>query len=140
MKTTHYFPHDTNARNDTKLQKLFMQEGLKGLGLFWCIVEMIYENNGRLLIDEIPTYAFTLHCEPNEIMALITKYKLFKRDKKWFFSVTAIDRLNEIKQRSESAKIGALKRWGNANAMQTQNDGNAINKSKVNKIKGKYGL
>jgi len=47
-----YFSHDYNARNDTKLVKVFMKYQLKGIGAYWCIIEMLYEEGGYLLRSE----------------------------------------------------------------------------------------
>jgi hypothetical protein len=40
-----YFPHDTNASNDRKLQALLSLRGLAGLGFYWYLVEQIYKED-----------------------------------------------------------------------------------------------
>jgi hypothetical protein len=45
-KDTFWFRHDSNARNDHKLIKLRRLRGLEGLGLYWCLVEILRESPG----------------------------------------------------------------------------------------------
>jgi hypothetical protein len=43
MKETYYFSHDYNARNDEKIIKLIQKEGWEAYGIYWAVVEKIYE-------------------------------------------------------------------------------------------------
>ena len=51
MKDLQYITHDLGARNDPKLLKLQMEMGGQGLAIFWCLVEMLWENDGYLPTD-----------------------------------------------------------------------------------------
>jgi hypothetical protein len=135
MKQTTYFPHDINSRNDPKIQKLIKDHGYAALGIFWCVVEMLYENNGQLLADEIDTYAFSLSCDPKLLKTVLFHSKLFKREKKIIFSESQTKRMKAIHEKSEKAKYSASKRWGDANAMRTHSDGNAIKEIKLKEKK-----
>jgi hypothetical protein len=141
-KDTFYFSHDYGARKDPKLIKLCINHDLYGIGLYWCLIELLYEQGGYLLMTELETYAFELRTECERITELITEYNLFKNDGEKFWSESVLRRLEEREKRSESARNSALKRWGNqevnANAMRTQCDGNAIKerKGKERKEKG----
>ena len=42
MKKMYYFQHDYNARNDPKLQALIVEMGVAGIGIYWCLVEMLF--------------------------------------------------------------------------------------------------
>jgi hypothetical protein len=137
MKDTQYFPHDTNARNDTKIQKLLMKHGMAGIGLYWCLIEMLYEQDGKLPLADMETYAFALRSDSEFLNEVISGFGLFKKNKSHFWSESANKRLNEIKNRSNSARRSAYARWGNANAMQSHNDSNAIKESKVKESKRK---
>lgn len=47
-----YFPHDCNAFNDVKIEKLTARHGIAGYGVFWYLLEKIYnESNAVLTID-----------------------------------------------------------------------------------------
>ena len=72
-----YFSHDYNARNDLNMKKLFMGEGLSGIGLYWCLVEMLYEKNGYIDLDYIPIIAFDLRTTEETVHRVIDNYELF---------------------------------------------------------------
>ena len=48
-----FFKHDLYARNDPKLLRLRMTHGLEGIGAYWCIVEMMYEQGGKILLEDL---------------------------------------------------------------------------------------
>lgn len=132
-----YFTHDYNARNDLSVKKLFMSEGLAGIGLYWCLVEMLYEKNGYIDINCIPTIAFDLRTTEEKINEIIDKYNLFSRNKTKFFSKSVLKRLNVRNEKSEKARKSAEKRWvkshneSNANEMRTHNESNAIKEKEI---------
>lgn len=141
MKTTFYFSHDIDARNDEKIQDLLMKMGYEGLGLYWSLVEMLYSMDGKGELDKINTYAFALRTDSEKLKTLINI--VFEKNNKYFWSNTILQRLKKIEEKSKKAKLSAKKRWTkqsnptNADAMQTHSEGNAnkVNKSKVNKNK-----
>ena len=129
-----YFSHDYNARNDLNMKKLFMGEGLSGIGLYWCLVEMLYEKNGYIALDYIPIIAFDLRTTEETVHRVIDKYELFRKNDTHFFSNSVLKRLEMRNEKSEKAKSSANARWNNANALRTHSESNAI---KENKIKEK---
>jgi len=134
QKNRFYFSHDYNSRNDPKLQELLMDLGYEGLGIFWCLVEMLYAQDGYLLLDKCERYAFALRTESEKIKKVIEI--AFKNDEKQFWSDTVLERLEIRKIKSNKAKESAITRWNNANAMRTQSDGNAIKERKGKERKG----
>ena len=56
-----------------------MDLGMSGIGLYWCIVECLYENNGYLDLDQINLLAYELRVEKKLIEDLIDNYDLFKK-------------------------------------------------------------
>lgn len=44
-KDAFYFPHDAGARNDPEMLHLRRKHGYEGIGIYWCIVEMLREAN-----------------------------------------------------------------------------------------------
>lgn len=130
MKDSYYFPHDYHARHDPKLEKLRMKMGCEGVGIFWCLVEMLYEENGYLEISELDIYSKSLNAENSKILEVIENYGLFTVNEGRFYSDTLLKRLEHLTLKREKAKESAISRWS-ANAMRTHSDGNAIKESKV---------
>lgn len=114
MKDTFYFQHDYNARNDPKLQRVLMELGASGIGVFWCIVEMLYEQGGYMPLDDYKSIAFALHVENKLVQSIINDYDLFQNDNEVFWSQSAIDRLNKRKDIAEKRKQAAEARWNSA--------------------------
>ena len=137
MKETYYFSHDYNARNDRKMQRLIMKQGVEGVGIFWCIVEMLYEEGGSMLLSECERIAFELRTDCERINFVLLESELFENDGKTFWSNSVLDRINKRKEKSVKAKESADKRWAYANALRLECDGNAIKDSKPKETKPK---
>lgn len=125
MKETYYFQHDFNARNDPKLQNVLMEHGCAGIGVFWCIVEQLHEQDGILPLDGIKGIAFALHVEPKVVESIIHDFDLFEHDEESFWSESVNKRLQKRVEIQEKRKKAAQHRWGekckcNANAMHMQ--------------------
>lgn len=139
-KDTFYFSHDYNARNDAKIKKLISKHGFLGYGLFWAIVEDLY-NNANALPTDYDSIAFDLRTDSETIKSIVTNFDLFVFDKDTFGSLSIETRLKERNEKSVKARESALKRWSklkdDANALPTQSDSNAIKESIVNENKEK---
>lgn len=129
MKNSYFFPHDYHARHDPKLAELLLTMGCEGVGIYWCLVEMLYENNGYLEVEKIPFYAKLLNTSLENIEKLVNNYKLFTKKTKFFTSPTLLVRLKQINAKRKKARSSAKVRW-DAIAMQSQCEGNAIEKEK----------
>lgn len=136
-----FFSHDYNSRSDPKLQKLQMKLGLKGIGAYWCIVEMLYEEGGYLPLTEYERITFELRTEYDFIKSVIQDYDLFKNDGIKFWSESAIDRLKLRSEKSEKARQSINKRWVKyeriTDVLQKKYDSNTI-KVKESKENIKY--
>ena len=120
MKDLQYITHDLGARNDPKLLKLQMEMGGQGLAIFWCLVEMLWENDGYLPTD-YDALAFNLRwATAQEVERVVTMYGLFIHDdnERLFWSQSALERIAQKKQRlsvrEASARNAANVRWGRA--------------------------
>jgi hypothetical protein len=148
-KESFYFSHDFGARNDPKLQKVLMKLGHEGKSVFWDLIEIIYEQGGKLLLSECDNYAFALRTTEGCILSLINDFDLFKNDGKYFWSDSINDRLNKRNAKSIKAKESAIFRWEkhaneqnknanahdkNAFALPKESERNTIKNNKVNKI------
>ncbi len=110
--------------------------GMEGIGLYWCIIEFLYENNGYLTLDDdMEMLVYELRIDKEKILKLIENYDLFKIFKNKFFSQSVLNRLQEIEELSKSNREKAMKRWGkrketrhtngNTENMQEESNGNA---------------
>ena len=134
MKETFYFPHDYNAMQDEKIKMLIRKHGMEGYGIFWAIVEMLY-NNANALRTDYEGIAFDVRTNCEKIESIVNDFDLFIVDGDTFGSMSIERRLNERKEKSRKAKESASYRWNNANALRTECDGNAIKERKGKEIK-----
>jgi len=137
MKDSYYFSHDYNSRNDPKLQEVLMTFGMEGIGLFWCVVEMMYEEGGKLKLDKCDSYAFALRTDTNVLRKLINV--CFECDETYFWSDSVNERLEKRAEKSQKARESVMARWNknNTNVLRSQYDSNTIKERKGKEIKEK---
>ena len=111
MKDTLYFPHDYNARRDPKLIRLTQKHGLSGIGAYWCIIELLYERDGKIPTDEYSCISFELHEERELIESVILDFGLFENDGNFFWSNSVNARLDKRKEISDKRKSAIATRW-----------------------------
>lgn len=111
-KKVNYFSHDYSARNDAKIISLRRKTGMEGLGIFWALVEMLYENGGELSADDenLENLAYEWRCEVEKIKIVIFNCNLFVVENWKFFSKSVNERLKKIENVSERRKE-AWKKW-----------------------------
>lgn len=136
-KETYYFSHDFHARSDPKLIRVAMKHKMTGVGVYWCIIEMLYENEGLLLLSDCERIAYELKEDIELINSIVKNFDLFHADATTFWSDSAIERTNIRTEKSNKASDSAKIRWANANAKRTHSEGNAIKDSIVKDIKEK---
>ena len=137
MTETFYFSHDYNSRTDEKIKRLIRKHGMLGYGLFWAIVEDLY-NNANVLRTDYDGIAYELHIDTETIRSIINDFNLFEIKDNEFGSLSVQSRLDKRVEKSDKARKSANKRWSNnANAMRTQCDSNAIKERKGKENKGK---
>lgn len=128
-KETYYFSHDYNARGDRKMMALRKKEGMNGVGIYWCVIEMLYEEGGYMLLTEYENIGFELRVKPEIVRRIVCNYELFQVDGEKFWSESLLQRLEDRNTKSGKAKESALEGWkrrkGDANALRTHCDGNA---------------
>lgn len=110
-----YFSHDEGARNDPKLVKVLMRLGQAGKGVYWDLVEMLYEQGGYLPLAECESYAFALRTECDLILKLVNDFGLFASDGERFWSETALDRI-QMRNAKTEARAAAGAKGGKARA------------------------
>lgn len=132
-KETFWFSHDHNSRSDRKMLNLRMKHGMEGVGVYWCIVEMLYEENGYISHGDYERIAFELQTNIERITSVINDFDLFDKNSDNFWSNSAINRLKIRKNKSESAKESVRIRWElekkrkeDTNVLQSNYDSNTI--------------
>lgn len=135
QKDTFYFSHDYTARTDPKIKQLLVKYGYLGYGVFWAIVEDLY-NNANALPTDYDSIAFDLHTDEKVIKSIVNDFDLFIIKDGFFGSMSIQKRLELRNEKSQKARESAFKRWNkDANALQTQSECNAIKESKEKEIK-----
>jgi len=140
-----YFAHDTFSREDEKLQNVIMEWGYEGIGIYWCLIELLYENGG-VLQKQYERIAFALRTDKDKIKRIIEDYGLFDFDKN-VSSKSVNQRIKRILNKSEKARKSVMQRWHKIHKQQPNNDNTNVlptyskrntiklNKSKLNKSK-----
>lgn len=130
---TYYFAHDYGARNDPKLQRMMLEmEGCDGVGIYWCLVEMLYEQGGRLRLQDLKAIAYQLHTPSARVEQVIKNFDLFENDGETFWSKSLDIRFAERQRISELRTKAIQTRWQkNTNVLQMNEN------SDTNKIKEK---
>lgn len=129
MSDTFYFSHDYNTRSDEKIKKLIYEHGFEGYGLYWAIIEELYQNANAMRL-ECERIAYELRTDKERIASIINDFDLFVVDGEFFHSKSIEKRLKMRSEKSRKASESAKARWSNANAMRTHSERNAIKESK----------
>jgi hypothetical protein len=157
-KEAYYFSHDANARQDEKILMLRAEHGWEGYGIYWALIEMMFESGDSCLSHSkvkgiAVSYNIDITLLKNVINTCIIE-ELFNTNEEKFWSESLIKRkskYHEIKQKkSEAGKKGMEKRWRNKDSNNDViTDDNSVitkdnkgkeskgNKSKVNESKVK---
>jgi hypothetical protein len=141
-KDTFYFSHDYNSRNDEKIKALIFKHGLKGYGIFWAIIEELY-NNANELQTNYERIAFELREDIIVVKSVIEDFQLFVINDNYFGSMSVKTRLEERANKSKKASDSVNKRWElqrlkeleNTNVLPPNNDSNTIKERKGKEIK-----
>lgn len=145
-KDSQYFSHDFNARNDPKLQEVLMHLGCEGIGVYWCLVELLHEQGGHLRIQDIGGTAYALHVDEQVVDRVVREFGLFEvqEEMQTFTSKSVLNRMERRKEvseaRREAGRRGGLARSANfrssnSQAIGTESEAIAwlLNKNKLNK-------
>lgn len=138
MKKT-YLQHQSNSFTDIKIIKMRSKLGIESYGIFWALLELLFNEENKLCVDDYSVLAFSLQCDADKLKSVIEDFDLFVIEDDCFYSKRLNNHIDTINSKSIKAKESASKRWNNANAMQTQSDSNAsrVEYSKEEKSKVK---
>jgi hypothetical protein len=135
-ENTFYFSHDFNARSDQKIKRMLMRYGMQGYGIYWAIIEDLYQNANAMRTD-YESIAFELRVDCDLVKSILNDFNLFVFDGENFGSLSVEKRMQERLNKSAKARESAFKRWDDATAMRTHTDRNAIKERKGKEKKRK---
>lgn len=115
-KDVFYFTHDFGARNDPKLLAVSRRYGLAGIGLYWCVIEMLYEQGGSLELNSLDSIGYQLHDDDSIINSLVNDFGLFETDGKMFWSESVNKRLDRRAEIAGKRRQAAQNRWKGSEA------------------------
>ena len=138
MKKT-YLQHQSNSFTDIKIIKMRSNLGIESYGIFWALLELLFNEENKLCIDDYSVLAFSLQCDADKLKSVIEDFDLFVIEDGCFYSKRLNNHIDTINSKSIKAKESASKRWNNANAKRTHSDSNAsrVEYSKEDKSKVK---
>lgn len=115
-KDAFYFSHDSNARNDIKMIKLRRNLGMEGVGIFWCLIEILRENqSNKLKISDLRDISYDFQVKEELIKEVVNNYGLFKISGDQFYSqrlCKSMSYWNKSKRvLSDAGKKGNAIRW-----------------------------
>ena len=138
-ENTFYFSHDFSARVDQKIKRLLMRHGMLGYGVYWAIIEDLYQN-ANAMRTHYESIAFELRVDCDLVKSVLNDFELFVFDGENFGSLSVERRMQERINKSAKARQSAFKRWNDASAMRTHSDGNAIKESKEKEKENKVNI
>lgn len=144
-KDVYYFSHDSNARNDEKILMLRAEHGWEGYGLYWALIEMMFEaTDTSLYHSKIKGLAMSYNIDITVLQCVINSAiteGLFVSDGEKFWSESLIKRkavFHESRQKkSDAGKKGMAVRWGSDNTVITSNNTVITENNKGKEKKGK---
>jgi hypothetical protein len=136
-KDAYYFPHFSNARNDSKIVKLRRIYGPEGYGIFFMLLEVLREQTEfKLPLNSIEDLSYEWHTSKEKVLSIINDFDLFNISDNQFFSPKLVFYLQPYLEKSKRARSAALKRWNNANAYtNAMLPDNKCNASKIKETK-----
>jgi uncharacterized protein YdaU (DUF1376 family) len=124
MKKT-YFLHESTSFQDYKIIKMRSKLGIESYGIFWAVLELLFNEENKLCIDDYDALAFSLQCDSTKLKQVIEDFDLFVLEDGCFYSKRLNSHIEDINNKSIKAKESASKRWDNATAMRSHSDSNA---------------
>jgi len=113
-----YFPHDSNARQDTKILKLRIKHGWAGYGLYWGIIEALRDqDNYSFDANEPELISLAVGCSVDELIPVLEtciEVGLLVNEDGEIYSKSLkrrMEHVNEIREkRREAGRKGSMAR------------------------------
>lgn len=99
MKRNFYLQHSLMAMNDPRMRNLTEEEGLKGLGAYWIIIEKLaLLPEPRAQLEYLRPFCSSKKISFAYLTKIILEYELFKLEEDGYFSA---EELNPVKKREK---------------------------------------
>lgn len=99
MKRNFYLQHSLMAMNDPRMRNLTEEEGLKGLGAYWIIIEKLaLLPEPRAQLEYLRPFCSSKKISFAYLTKIILEYELFKLEEDEYFSA---EELNPVKKREK---------------------------------------
>ena len=110
MKKT-YLQHQSNSFTDIKIIKMRSKLGIESYGIFWALLELLFNEENKLCIDDYSVLAFSLQCDADKLKSVIEDFDLFIIEDGCFYSKRLNEHIDNINSKSLKAKESVNKRW-----------------------------
>ena len=83
---------------------------MSGVGIYWCIVEMLREENEYSMnIEDVPDIAYELQCDEKTVYDIVENFDLFVINENKFTSKSLIRRMEKLDDKREKMAAGGRK-------------------------------
>ncbi len=135
-KDSFWFKHDYNARGDSKMIALRKEMGMEGVGIYWAIIEIMYEEGGYIPLDKIEIIAYELRVKPDKILKVLNSFGLSRSENGKVWSDSVINRLDERTKKSQKARESVNTRYERTTNVDKSYEKRTIEESRVEKKRG----
>lgn len=106
-----YINHKISNRSEYVFRKLIERKGAAAYGVYWYVLEELYESDGRMLFEEIESISNALCVRKDFVVSVIKSFSLFQYDSDSFWSDEVIEQIEKRQKLKEKRKEAANKRW-----------------------------
>ena len=103
----HWFKHDFYTSNNKKIVRLDYKYPVVGYGVYFKIIEMLYQNDGLLEYD-LDFLSHALNYDVEVIQSVLNDFGLFNIEEDYITSQRVLDGIKEITAKSEKARRSAM--------------------------------
>ena len=108
----HWFKHDFYTCNDHKMQRLDFKHPVVGYGIFFKVVEWLYQNDGKIEYD-LDFISSIIRYDKDVINSVLNDFDLFTIEDEVLSNKRVLESIKEITEKSEKARASANRRYGN---------------------------
>jgi len=109
-KDAYYFPHFSNARNDSKILKLRRVMGIEGYGIYFLLLEVLRDQTDfKISVESLEDFAYEWHTSKEKLESVVANFGLFQVDEQNFFSPKFNEYMNPYIEGKESKRIAGIK-------------------------------
>ena len=106
-----YINHKISNRSEYVFRKLIERKGAAAYGVYWYILEELYESGGKMLFEEIEPISKALCVRKDFVVSVIKSFSLFQYDSESFWSDEVIEQIEKRQKIKDKRKEAANKRW-----------------------------